>query len=93
MVTEPDCALFEPYFPKKRDCFGGQADENDGSFFIDRDGQLFKYILNFLRDPMNFDVPQDPEVTRDLLKESAYFGLQVTSNKIPTKLAWLPCNS
>merc|ERR1712183_1046163 len=53
-----------------------EADEADGSFFIDRDGGLFKYVLNFLRDPVNFDPPIDPESCRDLLKEAKYFGLQ-----------------
>lgn len=53
-----------------------EADESDGSFFVDRDGQLFKYILNFLRDPVSFDAPLDKETTRDLLKEAKYFGLE-----------------
>eukprot|EP00959_Pyramimonas_sp_CCMP1952_P166265 3475037-Pyramimonas_sp.AAC.1 len=52
-----------------------EPDEEDGSFFIDRDGTLFKFVLNFMRDPVNFDAPMDREVARDLLKEAKYFGI------------------
>eukprot|EP00241_Pyramimonas_parkeae_P018418 CAMPEP_0114289682 /NCGR_PEP_ID=MMETSP0059-20121206/7511_1 /TAXON_ID=36894 /ORGANISM="Pyramimonas parkeae, Strain CCMP726" /LENGTH=369 /DNA_ID=CAMNT_0001410985 /DNA_START=366 /DNA_END=1476 /DNA_ORIENTATION=- len=62
-----------------------QADESDGSFFIDRDGGLFKYILNFLRDPVSFDAPLDKEVNRDLAKEAKYFGIQALVDLLEDK--------
>eukprot|EP00238_Polyblepharides_amylifera_P012646 CAMPEP_0196587080 /NCGR_PEP_ID=MMETSP1081-20130531/56395_1 /TAXON_ID=36882 /ORGANISM="Pyramimonas amylifera, Strain CCMP720" /LENGTH=346 /DNA_ID=CAMNT_0041909165 /DNA_START=90 /DNA_END=1130 /DNA_ORIENTATION=- len=71
LTSVPDSmlgAMFSGRFPL-------EADAQDGSFFIDRDGQVFKYILNFLREPVSFDSPLDKEVTRDLLKEAKYFGL------------------
>jgi hypothetical protein len=54
-----------------------EADESDGSFFVDRDGSLFKHVLNYMRDPVSFDAPMDREVARDLMREAKYFGLQV----------------
>jgi hypothetical protein len=34
-------------------------DENNGAYFIDRDGRHFHHILNFLRDPVHFTVSAD----------------------------------
>jgi hypothetical protein len=36
--------------------------DDEGHFFIDRDGRRFHYILNYLRDPTTFVVPEDPQV-------------------------------
>ena len=49
--------------------------EQDGSYFIDRDGDLFRYILNFLRDG-HVDVetlPRDRSAVKSLLREAKYF--------------------
>eukprot|EP00242_Pyramimonas_sp_CCMP2087_P002599 CAMPEP_0198227594 /NCGR_PEP_ID=MMETSP1445-20131203/109820_1 /TAXON_ID=36898 /ORGANISM="Pyramimonas sp., Strain CCMP2087" /LENGTH=159 /DNA_ID=CAMNT_0043907703 /DNA_START=162 /DNA_END=638 /DNA_ORIENTATION=- len=66
-------AMFSGRFPL-------EADESDGSFFVDRDGSLFKHVLNYMRDPVSFDAPMDREVARDLMREAKYFGLQGLSN-------------
>ena len=50
-------------------------DEDDGSFFIDRDGRHFYHILNFLRMPAEFQMPSDGVVASELLKEAAYYKL------------------
>jgi hypothetical protein len=42
--------------------------------FIDRDGQHFRYILNFLRDNY-IDIPTDPIVQNELLREAQYYCL------------------
>lgn len=42
--------------------------------FIDRDGQHFRYILNFLRDHY-IDIPIDPIVQNELLREAQYYCL------------------
>jgi len=47
--------------------------DEDGSYFIDRDGRNFYYILNYLRDPINFEVPRDSQVKKELLKEAEYY--------------------
>lgn len=50
--------------------------DDKGNYFIDRDGELFRHILNFLRNPEEFE-PQKlkPELFRNLQSEARYFGL------------------
>lgn len=52
-------------------------DPEDGTYFIDRDGTLFKYILQYLRDPLNFEAPNDPMTKSALSREAGFFGLKV----------------
>ena len=48
----------------------------DGSHFIDRDGTYFRFILNFLRNPDDFQVPKlSPAHMKDLKQEAEYYGL------------------
>lgn len=52
--------------------------ENDGSYFIDRDGTYFRYILNYLRDGGLKDgtLPVTNEAAlRELLIEAEYYQL------------------
>ena len=45
------------------------------SYFIDRDGKFFRYILNYLRDG-SVELPQDDEyLLRNLLREAEFFGI------------------
>ena len=53
-----------------------EQDGKDGSYFIDRDGTHFGLLLNFLRDPLKFDVPQCSEVRRALMKEAQYYQIE-----------------
>jgi predicted flavoprotein YhiN len=54
----------------------------DGRVFIDRDGKLFKYILQFLRDrDLDVEVLRNDVVTR-LKREAAFFCLDELENKI-----------
>ena len=60
--------------------FSGRHDlkrEPDGSYFIDRDGIHFRYILNFLRDGYvdSGTLPSDPVLHKELLRESKYYQL------------------
>jgi len=48
------------------------VDKDEGHFFIDRDGRTFHLILNYLRDPTKFILPEDPQVKRELLIEAQY---------------------
>lgn len=57
-----------------------QPDPEDGTYFIDRDGALFKHILQYLRDPMRFESPNNPETRSELAREAEYFGLKVNSD-------------
>ncbi|XP_022810468.1 uncharacterized protein LOC111347493 [Stylophora pistillata] len=68
---DPDsmlCAMFSGKFELK-------ADEEDGAYFIDRDGKLFRYILNYLRDG-DFLYPEDQTVREQLLKEAKFYQVQ-----------------
>jgi len=70
-------AMFSGRYPLKKD--------SNGAIFIDRDGSLFKYILNFLRDgnlPEGIPVPD----LKRLLKEADYFQLDELMNLITQQL-------
>eukprot|EP00794_Sanderia_malayensis_P011275 gene11275-12455_t len=49
----------------------------DGSYFIDRDGTYFRYILNFLRGRVNDsnDLPNDREILREIRSEADFYQL------------------
>lgn len=51
--------------------------ESDGSYFIDRDGIHFRYILNFLRDGYldPGTMPADPVLHKELLREAKFYQL------------------
>jgi hypothetical protein len=49
--------------------------DDEGYFFIDRDGTHFRHILNFLRQPEEFSVDLPEGQLKELKKECAYYGL------------------
>ena len=58
--------------------FSGRFDTKpaeDGTYFIDRDGTHFRYILNYLRTG-NLVVPEDKIVRRELLTEAEFYQVQ-----------------
>ena len=54
--------------------FAAPVLDEDGYYFIDRDGSHFRYILNFLRDG-TVVLPDDTRVRKEILKEAIYFQL------------------
>ena len=52
-----------------------------GNFFIDRDGQLFRYVLNFLRTGRILK-PSNKDELRALLLEADYYQIQSLSDEI-----------
>ena len=55
-------------------------DERDGSYFIDRDGTNFGFVLNYLRDPSEFEIPESDQVRRAIFKEAQYYQIKRLSN-------------
>ncbi len=52
--------------------------QEDGSYFLDRDGSHFKHILNFLRDgtmPDKKSLTENPTFTAELLAEAKYYRI------------------
>ena len=53
----------------------------DGSFFIDRDGTHFRFILNYLRDGKTI-LPEDKTSLRQLEAEAKFYQIQGLINAI-----------
>jgi len=49
--------------------------ESDGSYFIDRDGQVFRFILNYLRDGVLFTPADSAWIEKQLRLEATYFQI------------------
>ena len=54
-------------------------------FFIDRDGVLFRFILDFLRQPDLFSLPENFTEKNRLYQEARYYGLENLLSKLSTK--------
>lgn len=48
----------------------------EGNYYIDRDGEVFGYILDHLRDGDSADLPRDFVALRKLRREAGFFGLE-----------------
>ena len=67
--------------------FSGRFDTKpaeDGSYFIDRDGTHFRYILNYLRTGQ-LVVPEDKVVQRELLTEAEFYQVEGIINELKAK--------
>ncbi|NXU53093.1 KCD16 protein, partial [Turnix velox] len=73
LVGTPHSLLWKMFTPK-RDTANDLAKDSKGRFFIDRDGFLFRYILDFLRDKQVVLPDHFPEKGR-LKREAEYFQL------------------
>ena len=68
--------------------FSGRFDtkpSEDGSYFIDRDGTHFRYILNYLRTG-HLIVPKDEMVRRELLAEVEFYQVEGIINELTARL-------
>jgi len=53
-----------------------EIDEEDGSYFIDRDGRHFHHVLNFLRIGCVVSLPDDDTARDELAAEADFYGLE-----------------
>ena len=67
--------------------FSGRFDTKpgeDGSYFIDRDGTHFRYILNYLRTGQ-LVVPEDKIVRKELLTEAEFYQIEGIINELKAR--------
>ena len=67
--------------------FSGRFDtkpSEDGSYFIDRDGTHFRYILNYLRTGQ-LVVPLDKIVRKELLTEAEFYQIEGIINELKAR--------
>ena len=57
----------------------------DGSYFIDRDGTHFRYILNYLRTG-ELIVPKEEIVRREILAEAEFYQIKGIINELRARL-------
>ena len=62
--------------------------EADGSFFIDRDGTNFRFVLNYLRDGDNSVdiIPDNAKLLQELMSEAEFYKLPVLKCLLEKKL-------
>lgn len=59
--------------------------DGSGRYFIDRDGAMFNYILNFLRDG-EVDLPREHHALSRIRREARYYGLTELDQIITAQL-------
>ena len=51
--------------------------DESGAIFVNRDGRLFAFVLQFMRDGKNTVLPKDKDVLAQLKREADFFGMEV----------------
>lgn len=59
--------------------------DDGGRFIIDRDGQLFRYVLNYLRDGM-LSLPKDFTELKQLSEEARFYGIRPLIEELANQL-------
>uniref|UniRef100_A0A9J2PF14 Potassium channel tetramerisation-type BTB domain-containing protein n=1 Tax=Ascaris lumbricoides TaxID=6252 RepID=A0A9J2PF14_ASCLU len=50
-------------------------EDDEGRLFINRDGHLFGYVLQYMRDGKRTVIPESPDLIRQLAREAEFFTL------------------
>ena len=56
--------------------------DEDGRYFIDRDGTHFRYILNYLRDGSTYLPVDNPQIIDELYEEVQFFQIDHLFQKL-----------
>ena len=59
----------------------------EGWVFIDRDGRLFQYILNYLRDGVELVIPEERRDQLGLQQEARFYAMDKLYDKLAYALA------
>ncbi|KAJ3038854.1 BTB/POZ domain-containing protein kctd6 [Rhizophlyctis rosea] len=59
--------------------------EKDGTIFIDRDGEIYHYIFDYLRNGDKAVLPKDQELRQRLINETEYLGMEGLKAKLEKK--------
>ncbi|CAL2051683.1 hypothetical protein CAEBREN_05513 [Caenorhabditis brenneri] len=51
--------------------------DESGAIFVNRDGRLFAFVLQFMRDGKNTILPKDKDLLAQLRREADFFGMEV----------------
>ena len=56
--------------------------DEDGRYFIDRDGTHFRYILNYLRDGNTYLPVENGQLIDELYEEVCFFGIETLMQRL-----------
>lgn len=56
--------------------------DEDGRYFIDRDGTHFRYILNYLRDGNTYLPVDNQQLVDELYEEVCFYGIEPLISKL-----------
>ncbi|KHN74950.1 BTB/POZ domain-containing protein KCTD8 [Toxocara canis] len=51
------------------------VEDEDGRIFINRDGRLFAYVLQYMRDGKRTVIPESTDLIRQLVREAEFFAI------------------
>lgn len=88
-INDPDTMLAK-MFSGRFDC---SPCDDDGCYFIDRDGDIFAEVLSYLRLGDQYEPPKDPLRRSRLLCEAQYFLLEDLIHKLTVTPAHTPLPS
>ncbi|CAD6187195.1 unnamed protein product [Caenorhabditis auriculariae] len=60
--------------------------DESGAIFINRDGKLFSYVLQYMRDGRNTVLPDDQNLLKRLRREAEFFGIEGLKQAINSAL-------
>lgn len=87
MVDRDPSSLLAAMFPDvddagDNDSAAGLKPEVDGSYFVDRDGAHFRYIIEYLRNGSGACLPTDVATARHVLCEAKFYRLRQLVKRI-----------